>query len=379
MRKGGGQVADVGKLLLDDAELSVIDVQKQGNEIIHFCEASVKIDIIHSKVFAQVNHNHRFPTMYNHTATHLLHEALRRVLGKHVEQAGSLVGPDRLRFDFTHYKKIEMEELLQIENIVNEQIRRNSPLDIFFTDYNKAKEIGAMALFGEKYGDQVRVVIVDDYSKELCGGTHVSHTGQIGSFIILQESGIASGVRRIEAITGPRAVEFAQKSRNTLQEIGQILNSYPENLVTKIKNMDDQLRDAEKRLQRIIGENAIQSIENIIDTAEIIGTFRLAIKMFQEIDIELLKQAADRFRQQNQNGVLLLISRSENRINFVCAVTDDVIQAGIRAGELVKVLAQVTEGGGGGRPHLATAGGKNPEKLDVAISTLKEFLRQKQK
>ncbi|OGB69175.1 MAG: alanine--tRNA ligase [Caldithrix sp. RBG_13_44_9] len=376
--ESGGQVPDVGKLLLDDIELPVVDVQKQGNEIIHFCEASAKLDIIHSKVSAQVDHSHRFLTMYNHTSTHLLHEALRRVLGKHVEQAGSLVSPDRLRFDFTHYKKIEREELFLIESIVNEQIRRNSPLDIFYTDFNKAKEMGARALFGEKYSDQVRVVIVDDFSKELCGGTHVSHTGQIGSFIILQETSIASGVRRIEAITGPRAVEFAQKSRDTLQEIGQVLNTSPDELIKKVINLNNQLRDTEKRLQKIFSEQAVQSVENIIDTAEKIGNLRLAIKLFQEVDIELLKQAADRFRQKNQNGVLLLISQSENRINFVCAVTDDLIHTGIKAGELVKVLAQVTGGGGGGRPHLATAGGKNPAKLEEAITSLREFLQQKQ-
>jgi alanyl-tRNA synthetase len=251
-------------------------------------------------------------------------------------------------------------------------------LDIFYTEFNKAKEMGAMALFGEKYSDQVRVVIVDDFSKELCGGTHVSHTGQIGSFIILQETSIASGVRRIEAITGPRAIEFAQKSRDILQEIGQNLNASLDELVIKVKNLNEQFRDTEKRLHKIVSEQAVQSIEHIMDTAEIIGSLRLAIKIFQEVDIELLKQAADRFRQKNKNGVLLLISQNENRINFVCAITDDLIQAGIKAGELVKILAQTTGGGGGGRPHLATAGGKNPTKLEEAITSLREFLLQKQ-
>lgn len=377
--ESGGQVADIGTLIFDDIQLKVVDVQKEGSEIVHICEAPQKIDIIHSKVLAKVDENHRLPTMYNHTATHLLHEALRRVLGKHVQQAGSLVSPDRLRFDFTHYKKIEHEELLQIESMVNEQIRHDWPLQIFYTDFNKAKELGAMALFGEKYGEQVRVVIVDDFSRELCGGTHVRHTGQIGAFIILQETSIASGVRRIEAITGQRAIEYTQKARDVLQEVGQLLNSTPEQIVSRLKALTDMIRENEKRMQKLLAEQTIQSIENIIDQAEKIGNIRLVVKIFSEIDVELLKQAADRFRQKNHNGILLLISRNESRLNFVCAVTDDLIATGIKAGELVKVLAQVTEGGGGGRPHLATAGGKNPAKLDEAIRSLKNLLQQKQK
>jgi alanyl-tRNA synthetase len=375
--EGGGQVADKGWIIADGVELKVVDVQHEGQNIIHTCGAPDNFSIIHSHVIAKVDPTWRFPTMYNHTSTHLLHQTLRRVLGNHVRQAGSLVSPERLRFDFTHFKKIEKNELEEIEQIVNEQIRKDMPLDVFYTDFNHAREMGAMALFGEKYGDRVRVVSINDFSKELCGGTHVKHTGQIGSFIIIQESSIASGVRRIEAITGPRAIEFAQKTRDILLNISQILNSSYDEIPQKIQALNDRVRDDDKKLQRLKEEKTVDRIDDIIEKAEKIGNVSLAVHTFQNIDTDLLKKAADQFRQKSKNGVLLLISKSEGKLNFVCAITDDLTEKGFNASDLVREVAKITGGGGGGRPHLATAGGKNAKKLDEAIDKLKTIIKEK--
>jgi alanyl-tRNA synthetase len=377
--ESGGQVADKGKITLETVELEVIDVQREGNEIVHICDGPDELDVIHSSVVAKVDEDYRYPTMYNHTSTHLLHGALRRVLGDHVEQAGSLVTPDRLRFDFKHFKKIEKEELEKIERIVNQQIRRDSTLEIISTNFNKAQELGAIALFGEKYGDQVRVVSVPGFSRELCGGTHVSRTGQIGSFIIIQESSIASGIRRIEAVTGPKALEFFQRNRNILNELSQTLNSTPEELPEKTKMLKEELQENEKSLQKLQAEQAVSQIDGLLQEAESVGKVKLAIKKFSNTETELLKKAADEFRQKFNSAILLMINQVDNKLNFILAITDDLIRRGLHAGALVKEIANITEGGGGGRAHLATAGGKNPEKLEEAIAHLKTLIENKQK
>ncbi len=265
--ESGGQVADHGKIIVEDVELEVVDVQKQGEEIVHICKAPQDLKLVHARAVAKVDPAWRLPTMYNHTATHLLHAALRRVLGSHVQQAGSLVTPERLRFDFTHFKKIEPEQLREIENIVNEQIRRNTPLEVVYTSFEKARELGAMALFGEKYGEEVRVIIIDDFSRELCGGTHVKRTGQIGSFLIVQEMSIASGIRRIEAITGPKAVEFAQMNRDIVNHLGQLLNVPPEEIESRVEHLLEQIRETERRLKKLEAGQILGRVEDFVQSA----------------------------------------------------------------------------------------------------------------
>ncbi|MCB0315475.1 MAG: alanine--tRNA ligase, partial [Calditrichaeota bacterium] len=226
--ESGGQVGDRGKIIGDGFELEVLDTQKESDHNVCICRAEGDVTLTGGPVRAVVDMELRKPTTYNHTATHLLHAALREVLGEHVRQAGSLVAPDHLRFDFTHFKKVEPEQLETIERIVNRQIREDYPVRYEYTDFNAAKQRGAMALFGEKYGDVVRVVSIANspetapVSLELCGGCHVQQTGQIGPFVIVQESSIASGVRRIEALTGPKAVEYIQRSRDVVQELDQL-------------------------------------------------------------------------------------------------------------------------------------------------------------
>jgi alanyl-tRNA synthetase len=374
--ESGGQVADKGKILTEEAELDVVDVQKEGEDIIHICKGPKDLTIVHSRALAKVNAELRNPTMYNHTATHLLHEALRRVIGKHVQQAGSQVSPTRLRFDFNHFKKIEREELEEIERLVNEQIQLNKHLNIYYTTFDKAKEMGAIALFGEKYSEEVRVVSVEGFSRELCGGTHVDHTGQIGSFIIVQESSIASGVRRIEAITGPKAVEFSQKSRDILSDLSQMINVQPQELPEKIRSLINQIKESEKRLDSVQTIQIVDKIDAVIQNSEKLGRHLFAYEKFQNVSIDLMKQLADRFRQKVKSGIILLIDEADEKINFVCGITDNLVKSGFHAGDLIKESARITGGGGGGKPHLATAGGKNSERIDEAVALLRKNIEK---
>jgi alanyl-tRNA synthetase len=375
--ESGGQVADRGEIIINDHKLDVVNVQREGDDIVHYCQGSNEINIVHSRVLAKVDKIYRYATMYNHTSTHLLHEALRRVLGDHVAQAGSLVSPDKLRFDFKHFKRLEKNEIIEIENIVNEQIRNDWPVDVSLTDFKSAQDAGAIALFGEKYGEEVRVITINNFSRELCGGTHVKHTGEIGSFMVLQETSIASGVHRIEALTGPRAVEFMQKSRDVLFDIEKILNTDLESLPQKVQNLTENIREREKQLQKLQAQQLKYKIEDIINSSEKIGDVALTIQKFENMDVELLKEAADRFREKAKSGIIILINQIEEKLNFVCAVTDDLISKGYHAGNLVKELAKLTSGGGGGRAHMATAGGKNPQKLEKALDNFRNFLYNK--
>ena len=375
--ESGGQVGDKGKIIGKDFELQVVDTQKNGNDIIHICKNGDGVEIENTDVEAVVDSSLRYPTMYNHTATHLLHAALRRVLGKHVQQAGSLVAPDHMRFDFTHFKKIDAEELREIESIVNQKIQQDIPLDIQVTDFAKAKEMGAMALFGEKYGDRVRMITINKFSRELCGGTHVKSTGRIGLFIITQESSVASGVRRIEAITGPKAIEFVQESRSVLQNLEQLLNTPPAEILEQVKSLLEQNRNFRKEIQKFRAGQILEQADTFLGRAKKFGNVALVSEEFEEMSIDLLKQLGDRIRHMAKETVGFFINHTDNgaRLNFVCAITDDLIKnKGLNAGELVRGAAQIAGGGGGGRPHLATAGGKDIHKLPEVLKYVRDKL-----
>jgi alanyl-tRNA synthetase len=377
--ESGGQVGDKGKIVGKDFELEVIDTQKDGNDIIHICENGTNVKIDSSNVKAIVDKSHRYPTMYNHTATHLLHAALRKVLGNHVRQAGSMVAPDHMRFDFTHFKKIKLLEINEIEQIVNEKIQQDIPLDIKVTDFEKAKEMGAMALFGEKYGDRVRMISINDFSRELCGGTHVKSTGEIGLFIITQETSVASGIRRIEALTGPKAIEFVQKTHSVIQHLEHLLNTQFGQLPDQVESLLEHNRHLHKELQKLKAGQILEQVDKYLKNAEIMGNVKLIIEQFHNIDIDILKQLGDIIRTKTKNTVGFFINHidDENRLNFVCAVTDDLIEdKGIKAGELIQGAAKIGGGGGGGRPHLATAGAKQVDKLPAILEFIRNKLRQ---
>jgi alanyl-tRNA synthetase len=329
----------------------------------------------HEIVTAEVDAEVRNATRRNHTATHLLHAALRQLLGSHVKQAGSLVAPDRLRFDFAHFQPIMRDELDRIERMVNEQIYRNTPVT---TEVDVAPEkaiaSGAMALFGEKYGDKVRVVHVPGFSVELCGGTHVSATGDIGFFTIVGESGVAAGVRRIEALTGAGAVEWAQEQRRSLDAVIGALKVNPDQAVEAI----ERLQTESKRLGREVTQLKTKlasgggSTSEGDDAIEISGV-KLVRRKLTDLDKDALRGVADSLKAKIKSGVVILASASDGRVQMIVAVTPD-LTAKIKAGQIVKEIAPIVGGGGGGRPDFAEAGGKQPEKIDEMLETSKSVI-----
>ncbi len=384
--ESGGQVGDKGKIIGDNFELDVIDTQKQGDENVAICRSDEPLQIENPAVRAIVDMHLRKPTTYNHTATHLLQAALQKVLGEHVRQAGSLVAPDYLRFDFTHFKKVEQDQIEEIERLINERIQQELPVNYEYEKFDAAKSKGAMALFGEKYGDIVRVVTIGDpdneqpVSIELCGGCHVRHTGEIGPFVIIQETSVASGVRRIEALTGPKAVEFIQKNRNVVRDLDHLLNTKTDELPNRILEMQTQIKSLEKELQQLRAKQVLQQVDEFIKHAETIGEVSLVIQEFENQDIELLKQLGDKVRQKSPSTVGFFVNHiDDGRINLVCAITDDLVKTKkLKAGDLVRDAAKIAGGGGGGRPHLATAGAKHGDKLPDVLNFIRKTITENQ-
>ncbi len=373
--ESGGQIGDRGKIIGEGFELEVYDTQKDGDQIVHFCKPNDAFDPQSDKVFAEVLSSARRDTARNHTATHLLHAALRTVLGDHVQQAGSLVEPERLRFDFTHFEKISQDQLIQIEDIVNTKIREDAELEIARETFSEAQKKGAMALFGEKYGEIVRTVKVDTFSLELCGGTHVNRTGEIGPFIILHENGIASGVRRIEAITGPKAVRHIQKSRETLDTLTQLMATGEEELTVKVENLIQERKTLDKELQRLASDQLLSNSDALMKKAEKIGDISVITESIPNVTMDQLKTLGDRIRETSQMTAALFSTEQNGKLNLVCIITDDVIKSkSLKAGELVKEAAKVAGGGGGGRPHLATAGARDIDKVQEVFAKFRELI-----
>jgi len=310
----------------------------------------------------------RDATRRNHTGTHLLHSALRQVLGPHVKQAGSLVAPDRLRFDFQHFAAIPREALDRIERIVNEQIIRNTTVGTEVRSTEEAIASGAMALFGEKYGDRVRVVSVPGFSVELCGGTHVSATGDIGPFVIESESGVAAGVRRIEALTGSGAVSYLQDVRSTLAAAVSTLHVQPADTVAAIEKLQAETKRLSREVSQLktklaMGGGGGAAGDDTID----VGGIKLARRRVSDLDKDALRNLADSLKTSIGSGVVVIASTSDGKVQVVVAVTPD-LTAKIKAGAVVKALAPIVGGGGGGRADFAEAGGKNPEKIDEMLA-----------
>jgi alanyl-tRNA synthetase len=320
-------------------------------------------------VSAEVSSALRDATRRNHTATHLLHAALRQVLGQHVKQAGSLVAPDRLRFDFVHVSAVTRQQLLEIERIVNEQILRNTVVQTDVKNTQEAIAAGAMALFGEKYGDHVRVVSVPGFSVELCGGTHVRATGDIGLFAIVSEGGVAAGVRRIEAITGLDSLASFQRQRDELGVLSAALNSRPGELAARISALQDENKRLVRELQQVKMKAALTpagpgSAEG--DVAEVAGV-KLVAREVSGLDKDGLRALVDQHRGQIKSGVVVLASPSDGKVSIVVGVTPDLTKRA-PAGQIVQQLAPIVGGGGGGRPDFAEAGGKDPSKIGELLA-----------
>ncbi|MFI5387066.1 MAG: DHHA1 domain-containing protein, partial [Fimbriimonadales bacterium] len=375
--ESGGQIADTGTISGGGFEGRVVDVIKQHGVFIHEVEPTrlqvAPEELKGLEVEAQIDVNRRMRIMRNHTATHLLHAALRQVLGKHVTQAGSYVGPDHLRFDFTHGKPMTPEELAMVEVIVNEKALWNAPVTTHVDlPIAEAKAKGAMALFGEKYGDTVRMVEIGDFSRELCGGTHLRATGEIGLFKITSEASAASGVRRIEAVTGEGAYAWVLEQTGAFYEAAARLKSTPKDVLSAVDRLHEQLREEKRRREKAETALARGETGGVTETQEIKGVF-LWTRKFEGVDQKIAASAVDDAVAQNPKLVALAVVTGE-RMSLICKAGPDAIAKGAHAGNLIKQVAPIVGGGGGGRPEFATAGGKFASKVVGALAASAGFL-----
>ncbi len=370
--ESGGQVGDTGKITGRDFEMKVSDTVKDPTGlIIH----KGKIISGHIKkgeaVTLMVDVTNRDATAQNHTATHILHAVLRQVLGDHVKQAGSLVSPDRLRFDFTHFSQVDSQELDKIETLVNQRIRENIPVQIAEMDAEEAFKTDATALFEEKYGDRVRVISLAGFSKELCGGTHTDRTGNIGLFKIVGESSVASGVRRIEALTGNAALKYIQKTSKIVQDTARLVKEKPEALVERVEKILSNQKSLEKELEQLKAKIASKAVDEV--EVKTVNGIKVLAKKVSVDKPAALRELADRFKEKIKSGIVVLGTVAGPKVLLIVMVTKDLVDR-YHAGNIIKQVATVVGGGGGGRPDMAQAGGTKPEKLDQALEKVYEII-----
>ncbi|WP_311750429.1 alanine--tRNA ligase [Proteus columbae] len=371
--ESGGQVGDKGVLTGKDSLFEVTDTQKYGKAIGHIGKVNVGSFIVNHKINAAIDTARRDAIRLNHSATHLLHAALRQVLGTHVTQKGSLVNDKYLRFDFSHFEAVKPEQLREVEDIVNAQIRLNSPVVTELMDLEDAKEKGAMALFGEKYDERVRVLTMGDFSTELCGGTHASRTGDIGLFRIVSESGTAAGIRRIEAITGIAAIESIHEQSDLISLVAQVLKSDGTNLVERIKTVQEKHRLLEKELQQLKDQQAAQESSSLGSQAKNVKGIKLLVCELNGVEPKMLRTMVDDLKNQLGSAIIVLSTISDGKVSLIVGVTKD-LTAKVKAGELISFVAQQIGGKGGGRPDMAQAGGTDVEALPAALASVDEWV-----
>ncbi len=372
----GGQQGDTGVFTCNGSVFEVIDtIRLKGGRVGHVGKVTAGSFNVGDKVTLTVDEKKRIDTAKNHSATHLLQEALRIVLGNHVEQAGSLVTPDRLRFDFTHFQPMTEEEIEKVEAIVNEQIAKSIDVETKVLAIEDAKKTGAKALFNEKYGDTVRVVCMGDFSKEFCGGTHVSNTGLINSFKIVSEAGVAAGVRRIEALTGNGVFAYYKDIEKKYNDICKAAKATPANVEEKIAHMQAEIKSLNSEIESLKNKAANEALGDVLNQAEDVnGVKFLAVKL-NDVDMNELRNLSDDLKSKIGSGVVVLASAmGSDKVNLIVTATDDIVKAGVHAGNIIKSAAPCVGGGGGGRPNMAQAGGKNPAGIEKAFETAKETL-----
>jgi len=376
----GGQAADTGIITVGDSEFAVEDTVKlMGGKIGHVGKVVKGMFKTGDVAHLAIDTTRRLASGKNHSATHLLQQALRDVLGDHVEQAGSLVTPDRLRFDFTHFSAMTAEELAKVENIVNAKIQAFLPVDTKLMGIEEAKKSGARALFGEKYGAEVRVVNMGGYSCELCGGTHVSNTGNITAFKIVSEAGIAAGVRRIEALTADGVFGYYNSIENTLTEAAKLVKSTPANLLAKLESLQAELKAAHSEIESLKSKMAKDSLGNVMDQVKEVKGIKVLAAKLPDIDMNGLRELGDQLKEKLGDGVIVLCSEKDGKVSLMAMATDSAVKAGVHCGNLIKASAALVGGGGGGRPNMAQAGGKNPAgiqaALDKAVETVESQIK----
>ncbi|OCF92406.1 alanine--tRNA ligase [Gilliamella sp. wkB7] len=374
--ESGGQIGDKGLLTSANAEFTVLDSQKYGKSIGHIgnlVKGSLKVgDLVTAAIDIELRERIR----RNHSATHLLQAALQQILGNHVHQKGSLVNDSYLRFDFSHNQSITQEQIVEIENLVNQQIRCNLPVDVELMPIDEARNKGAMALFGEKYEEIVRVLTMGDFSIELCGGTHVDRTGDIGLFKIISESSIASGVRRIEATSGQNAMDFIHHEANLLNQIAQLVKSDKSAVLVRVEQLLEQTKLLEKNIEQLKAQKASQQSAQLINQCEKINNKNLLIAKVENVEAKVLRTMIDDLKNQLKTGVIILAAVNNDKINLAAGVTNDLINI-VKAGELVSQLALKVGGKGGGRPDFAQAGGMDLSALPEALSSMKKEISNK--
>jgi alanyl-tRNA synthetase len=375
--ESGGQTGDIGILENSQGVISIDDTQMLRSDLTSH-KGTVKKGKFRKGdiVTARVDNDFRIAVARNHTTTHLVHKALRELLGRHVEQSGSLVSSDRLRFDFSHFSPMSSEEIAALEQEVNYRIMENLKVEAKETSFNEAKELGAAALFGEKYGEFVRVIKIGDYSMELCGGTHLSYTGQTGMFKVVSETGIAAGVRRIEAVTGMGTYNLIREQENILDTSARELKVSPSDLPNRIKGLLKQLKDNENEINHMKDKLANQSIDSILDTRRQVGDVWYISAQIDDQDAQGLRNMADLIRDKMKSGLVVLASEHKGKVIFIAAATKDVIKKGVHSGNILKEVARITGGGGGGRPDMAQAGAKDRTKIKDALDSLPSLLEQ---
>jgi alanyl-tRNA synthetase len=374
--ESGGQVGDQGQLKAANGVFEVSDTQKQGSDAIaHVGSVTTGTLRVGDSVEAQVNWQRRQAIILNHSGTHLLHAALRKVLGDHVQQKGSLVDPERLRFDFAHYEPVSPEQLAEIEHLVNQQIRANAVAETRVMSIDDAKQSGAMALFGEKYGDDVRVLSMGEFSVELCGGTHVDHAGDIGLLKITAESGIASGVRRVEAVTGETALLWVASNEDRLQRIADLVKGSRDDADEKVAQMLDRQRTLEKELKQLKGKMASSQGSDLASQAVEVNGIKVLAARLDGADSQVLRDTLDQLKNKLGSAAVVLATVDGDKVSIVAGVTKDRTGQ-LKAGELVNFVASQVGGKGGGRPDMAQAGGNQPEHLDAALESVPGWVEQ---
>lgn len=373
----GGQQGDTGLIIKGDSVFEVNDTIKlKGGRVGHVGKVVKGVFNMADVVTLKVNECLRSDTAKNHSATHLLQEALRMVLGSHVEQAGSLVTPDRLRFDFTHFSAVSEEDLAKVETIVNEKIAENILVETKVLGIEEAKKTGAKALFGEKYGEVVRVVCMGEFSKEFCGGTHVSNTGVINAFKIVSEAGIAAGVRRIEALTGKAVFEYYREIEEKYNDVLKLVKATPANINDKILHMLAEIKSLSSENESLKSKAASQAMGNVMDKVEEINGIKFLGVSIPDIEMNELRSLSDELKNKLGSGVVVLASEvASDKVNLIATATDDLVKNGVHAGNIIKEAAKTVGGGGGGRPNMAQAGGKIPSKISDALIVAKETLK----
>lgn len=375
--EGGGQIGDCGQIQSQNGILEVTNTRKEDDIILHTCKVIKGKVGIDESVVSKVDAPKRTAIQRSHSATHLLHHVLRQVIGQHAEQSGSLVLPDRLRFDFNHFSAVTGDELARVEDVVNDKVMGNNPVKTKELSLNEAKAAGAIALFGEKYGETVRVVNIGNFSSELCGGTHVKDTGEIGCFKIVSESSVASGIRRIEALTGAAAMNKIREKEDIIREVCSVLKAPENQLIQRIEDVLDDAKKLNKEVQQLKQGSLGKSADALIANAKEVSGVKIITEKLEGVNAEDLRNTADALRKSIRSVAIVLGSTEDGRVVLITCLSKDLIKRGLHAGHIAKDIAKIVGGGGGGKPDMAQAGGQLPDRLDEALKTSYKIISEK--